>query len=484
MIISTLMSNGLGIFREMLLANYYGANRHYDLFVLAQYLPAMINAAFFYGLPSVFVPFYFQIRGAKGEHAAERFQGEFLLFWIVVGALICTVSIILTPMMVHQYYQQLSEEDAALLIWANEILIGGTFFSIIFMVIRAILSAHKHFLYPAVAMLALNITVVGLLLVMGDHANLDVLSYSLALGMIFQLLVLLIFLRWMKIPVPVTSGFRSRDIHRSALAALPILGIEMLWGVFYFLDGYFASHLESGNISVVNYALVLFRLPNFLFGITIGAAILPSMSESFNENNMEEVRDKFLSSLRILFLVCVTVTLIFTIAGTELVSFLFQRGAFGESEVSSTAEFLLYVGPSCFFLAGYPIVLRLMSAVRKNVVMIAIFIGGLVIKYTLFSTVFSNSGLRGLAFSIDISLAITFILSLVYSSTVILFNRKELFLFFVKNAVVIVCAISINPFVHPLMTMAGALSVIAFINPSERRRVTAEVIRKIMQVKA
>ena len=433
--VSTLASNGLGIVREMLLAKYFGTSRQYDLFVLAQYLPSTINAAFLFGIPSVFAPLYHKIRERTGQEYADEFQRDFFGFWILIGVFLTIVGVFLTSWMVKTFFGHLIPTDASVLIWATQVLLIGTLSSIVFMILRAILLAHKHFLFPAIALLVLNISVITTLLVSGAATSIENLVYATVAGMLLQSALLFEFLRRQKQSIVPKFIFFSPEMRESVLLAIPVLGIEMLWGVFYYFDGYFASFLGHGKVSVTNYAMVLFRFPNILFGTTIAAAILPSLSESFSGNKLESSEKKYLLSLKLLFLICLLTSALFIVFGREIVGILFGRGLFDKASIETTYTFLAYLSPSCFFLAGYPIVLRLMSATRRNRVMMLIFVMSLAIKYILFTSIFYSYDLIGLALSIDISFVILFSFSLGYSHRIIRYDWRDLIVFVSKNAV-------------------------------------------------
>ena len=88
LIVTTLLSNILGILKEILVAKAYGATPGYDAFVLAQYVPSLVYSSLFFGMPNVFTPIYHDVRESLGHERSEAFQRSFLLFWIVACVLL------------------------------------------------------------------------------------------------------------------------------------------------------------------------------------------------------------------------------------------------------------------------------------------------------------------------------------------------------------------------------------------------------------
>lgn len=462
--ISILVSNILGLVREVLLAKYYGTGKEYDIFVLAQYLPSMINAAFYYGIPSVFVPLYYSILSKEGEEEGKKFQSGFLSVWMVTGIIICVVTTILSEFAIPSMFPHLSISEQESLIWAIQILMMGTIASLIFMLIRAILTAHKHFLFPSISIIALNIVVVFVLINWGKFADLKIIIYALSAGMVLQLVSLLLFLNKSLEKLNLIPKLFSKRELKTLIIAIPIVSIEILWGVFFYLDGYFATLTGTGGASAVNYALVLFRLPYFLFGITVGSAMLPFLSESFVLDDENEINRKISIGFKVLLLICSSAAILFIMYGEIIIQIFFARGAFNDNSVKLTSEFLIAIAPSSFFLGAYPLLIRLMNSIKKNNIITLIFISGIVLKYLLFTYIFSELNLISLAWSINISLAFSFLISFAYAAYIVKFDFKNLLLMIFSNFIIIAVVLLFKQNFNSHLLFVILLSLLLFLN--------------------
>jgi putative peptidoglycan lipid II flippase len=102
------------------------------------------------------------------------------------------------------------------------------------------------------------------------------------------------------------------------------------------LSRMFASFLEEGAISILNYANRIIQLPLGLFVIAVSQAILPQLS-LISKSNTQEFRDTLRDALRFVLFIVLPVTVISYICSDEIVHLLFVRGAFGESAWIATS---------------------------------------------------------------------------------------------------------------------------------------------------
>ena len=77
------VAKGLGFVREMVLANYYGANYVSDVFVVVQNIPAVIFAMFGTAVTTGFIPLYSELKVKNGKSEAHKFMNNvFNIFFL------------------------------------------------------------------------------------------------------------------------------------------------------------------------------------------------------------------------------------------------------------------------------------------------------------------------------------------------------------------------------------------------------------------
>ena len=75
------VAKGLGFVREMVLANYYGANYVSDVFVVVQNIPAVIFAMFGTAVTTGFIPLYSELKVKEGKTEAHKFSNNTYYSW-------------------------------------------------------------------------------------------------------------------------------------------------------------------------------------------------------------------------------------------------------------------------------------------------------------------------------------------------------------------------------------------------------------------
>jgi len=96
----SLVSKFIGFFREVLIANYFGATGQTDAFVVAMMIPGSILGLFAGGFSTLVIPFYLE-RRSKSEEAARKFVDSALLVWGSVFVAVSVLILIFAPDLVH-----------------------------------------------------------------------------------------------------------------------------------------------------------------------------------------------------------------------------------------------------------------------------------------------------------------------------------------------------------------------------------------------
>jgi len=87
-----LISKFIGFFREVLIANYFGATGQTDAFVVAMLIPGSILGLFAGGFSTLVIPFYLE-RKSRSEEAARKFVDSALLVWGSVFVVVSAASL-------------------------------------------------------------------------------------------------------------------------------------------------------------------------------------------------------------------------------------------------------------------------------------------------------------------------------------------------------------------------------------------------------
>src|SRR5512140_2210161 len=100
------------------------------------------------------------------------------------------------------------------------------------------------------------------------------------------------------------------------------------------------------------YSMRLVQFPIGIFGVAMGMAVLPTLSEHAVKGDMEKLREDFSFALRLLFFIAVPSMAGLIALREPIVNLLFQRGQFDYAATRGTAEALLFYSMGIWSIVG------------------------------------------------------------------------------------------------------------------------------------
>jgi putative peptidoglycan lipid II flippase len=210
-----------------------------------------------------------------------------------------------------------------------------------------------------------------------------------------------------QIPSLIKVGFRYRLISNFSDPGLRqiliLMGPSVIGAaavqVNVLVNNFFASYLDNGAVSWLNYAFRFMHFPIGVFGVAIGTATLPSIARSAGENNIDQFRKTLSSSLGLVFLLSIPSACGLAILGKPIISLIYQRGSFLEYDTIMTSTALAYYSIGLFGYAAIKVMAPAFYALKdaKTPMYISLFsiLTNLVLSFFLVKIL----GHRGLALS-------------------------------------------------------------------------------------
>ncbi|KIM10783.1 MAG: multidrug transporter MurJ [Sulfuricurvum sp. PC08-66] len=341
-----LVSRILGFVRDMLTASVLGANLYSDIFFVAFKIPNLFRRIFGEGaFTQTFLPAFTRSK-SKALFATRLLLG----FSVVIFAL--TLLVQLFPLTAtHLIAWGFSDEAKS--ITAPYVAINFWYLILIFWVtfLSALLHYRHHFATTAFGTALLNIALIVALLLAREKSQaliVTYLSWGVVAGGALQLLAHIAAVRGVRMHRLLIGGvryFRSKSARVSVeMRAFNRRFLPAMWGnatpqISAFLDTILASFLATGAISYLYYANRVFQLPLALFAIATSVALFPAISRAIkNGNNAHTHIQKAFWFL--MFTLSASV-LGGVLLAQEIVSLLFERGAFDATARHETAWVLI-----------------------------------------------------------------------------------------------------------------------------------------------
>ena len=358
----TLLSRVLGFFRDMVIANFFGAGMAADAFFMAFRIPNLWRRLVGEGSLTIsFIPVYTEYLTQRSEeetrkitHIAFTIAGVILLILTLLGILFSPILIrIIAPGWFTQY-----PEKFQLTVTLNQIIFPYIFFMGLFALCMGILNSHRHFFAPAIAPIFLNISIIVSVFLFYHTFKIPVMTLALGVlvGGVIQFLFQIPFLWKKRITFRFNFNFRNPAIKRIGLLMVPGLIGTGLYQINTFIDMIFASFLPSGSVSYLFFADRLMEFPLGIFAIAIGMASLPSFSGLASQGKMEELKETLYFTFRLVSFISVPAMVGLIALKTPIINLLFQRGLFDYSATEKTAFALLFYSVGLWAIAGSRII--------------------------------------------------------------------------------------------------------------------------------
>jgi len=333
-----MLSRITGLARDAAVAAFLGTGFTADAYWAAIKIPNIIRNLLGEGtLSAAFVPVYSeQLESAADATDADppRLAGSVLGLVLIVATLLSGLGVLLAPWITGLLLGGADESTRALTTSLVRILFPMAGILIVGAWCLGVLNSHDRYFLPFVAPTLWNLSqVVGLLLAarLGSESLAHALAWSALLGAALQ------------VGVQVPTALRLAGIRRPGFAfdleplrrvvrnTLPVISGQGIFQISSLVDLSLAGLAGTGALSALSYAQRLVYLPISLFGISVAAASLPTMSR---DTSALLIRRRLVEGFfQIVFFVlpAAAVVLVF---GDLAVTVLFQRGAF---EADSTA---------------------------------------------------------------------------------------------------------------------------------------------------
>ncbi len=334
----TLASRVLGFVRDILIAAFLGTGPVAEAFLIAFALPNMFRRFFAEGAFNMaFVPMFSKKLEARDD--PESFASDAL-------SGLATILIVLTV---------LSQVAMPWLVWAMASGFAGdarfgmtvdfgrvTFPYVLFISLAALLSgvlnAMGRFAAAAAAPVLLNVILVTVL-VSADRMGWDVgtaMVWAVPFAGIAQMALVWIAVHRAGLRIIPRRPRLTPELKRLAIIATPAALAGGVVQINLLVGRQVASHFE-GAVAWLSYADRLYQLPLGVVGIAIGIVLLPDLSRRLSAGDQEGGLNAVNRATEFSLALTLPAAIALIVIPFPLVSVLFSRGAFDQSDAAATA---------------------------------------------------------------------------------------------------------------------------------------------------
>ena len=361
MSVATSISRILGYVRDMIFALYFGATGISDTFFAAFRIPNLLRELFAEGsMSSAFIPVLTEYRQKHGEEKANRLVKITFTFIVVVVGIVCVIGIVFSPAIVTVIAPGFlgSPEKFLLTVLLTRIMFPFLLFISLAALIMGALNTKKVFFIPAVAPAMLNVTLILSIVFFESRSKQPIMAAAIGVmagGLVQFAFQLPAFFR-NRYSLGFDTNFSHPGLKRMSILLIPATLALAVNQINIVVSNILASYLQPGSITYLFYSMRLVQFPIGIFGVAMGMAILPTLSEHAAKGDYDKLRDDFSFALRLLFFITIPAMAGLIALREPVVNILFQRGRFDYAATTGTAQALLFYSLGIWAVVGVRVV--------------------------------------------------------------------------------------------------------------------------------
>ena len=330
----------LGFAREATIAYFFGTSAELDTFLVALAVPKMLAVNFTQLTVAVVLPLYIGYRQAEKYDLATALVQKWFWFSGAIIAGVCALLFVAADPLMHALAPGFDDAQRAEAAGWLRMLLPYIWLLGVAGIFKTVLNSHNRFFVPAFSGQLVSVCVIAFCALASSRLGAGALVAGFVAGGMLGFSWQLLNSRRFEPRLP-SFGETRLDVNLPIAAS----GVMVLHYASNQLDAVidraFASGLPEGSIAAYNYAQMINGIPSAVATAAISTALFPVLSRmaaSGDYSGALRTARRWSAALFLFFLGPVLLLVFFR---EQVVSLVFERGAFDESGVRMTAEVLL-----------------------------------------------------------------------------------------------------------------------------------------------
>lgn len=351
------LSKGFGFFREVLIANYFGASGVVDAFSIAYAIPLLAAGGIGFAFSMALIAKYHQVLIASGKDAATSFLVSMHACCLMISIIVMMPLWIMPNEIVRLVAPGLPPGGAQL---AGELLRWLCVYVLSLNVVNLLAATFhvwNHFKVPALGEIGFNAVTIIVLVCWATGLGIHALVLGNLLGNVLCIGLLLGVL------VKHRTGIGIRHVRQLNLwtpicLVLPIWGYAICGHLVGIIANYFASGLREGSVAAFGYAKTISAAMVTLVTLNLARGVFPTFAALSSAEQSEEGRALLLALSKVIILFFVPVSVLLAVFRREVLGAFYLRGAFSVADLDTTSTVFLYFAITLVVAALEPIFVR------------------------------------------------------------------------------------------------------------------------------
>ena len=455
----TVLSKFIGFFRDIVIANFYGASLVSDAYFYAYQIPSLslillggVGGPFHSATVAVFSKFIPDEKIKANEHLNKLFNtfttATFLLF-LILGILCFVFSDVIIGFIISQGSPELiSLASQHLKIMTPVIVLGG-----LIGIYYGILVSYKVFTLPNISPIIMSIVIMlAITLVKNDHAGIA-LAAATTVGAVCQFIIQIPKLRQLGYKFRPNLDIINNPEYKNLLELLfPAILSSTVGQIYVYVDMFFASQLQEGAWTAIGYANRIFQFPVGILVTAFLVPLFPIFSRLVAQNNHDDIRYYFNKGVGLLNFVAFPILAAIIILAPDAVKFVFERGAFDTNATFMVSQALIFLSVAIIPYVFRDSITRIFYAFNDSKTPFLVAFCTIILKVILNMLFVERFGIGGITLSVALVTLCNAILLGIFIKKKIKIDYKPYFINTLKMFIAMLFTLGICLYIHKELT--------------------------------
>lgn len=342
----TFISRMMGFARDMVIANFFGAQAGMDAFFVAFRIPNFMRRLFAEGaFAQAFVPVLAEYQKTRSADDVRTFIARIAGYLGSILTLVTVVGIIAAPVIIFLFAPGFSHDSTRAQLATEMLRITFPFLMLVSLTAMAgaILNTYGYFGVPAFTPVLLNISMILAAIYLCPNMPRPVvgLAWGVLIAGIAQLLFQIPFLYQRNLLIRPRVVRDDPGVNKVLKLMIPALFGVSIAQLNLMVDSIFASFLKVGSVSWLYYTDRLTDFPLGVFGVAIATVILPHLSRRHAEQSTVQYSRALDWGLRSILLIGIPAGLGLCLFAMPLIASCFAYGKFNVNDLIQTQKSLI-----------------------------------------------------------------------------------------------------------------------------------------------
>lgn len=359
--IINILAMTFGFIREVTIGYIYGTSYQADSIITAFTIPNFLFVAIGGAINTAFISIYSKM----DEIRRPDFVQTVYTILVLISSVLTVLFLIFPRFTIELFFGGMTPEALDLTSKLFMVTAPATFFLIVSMLLSGLNNVHGHYLLSNFSKLIFNAGYVMIGLALTPLLA----EYSYALGASVGALGMLLLLAW-QVKNQNLSSLKPKLIKMPELKKLAYLALPIMLGgatmqFYQIIQRIFASGLDEGAISMVNYTSKVVQLPQAVLMASVTTIIYPMLAKAAGDRDYKKMENAYKQGFRLLSVMLIPASIFVLVYAKDLITIVFEYGNFGANSTELAYPLLQIFAIAVFSLSLNSYITRFFYALEN-----------------------------------------------------------------------------------------------------------------------